>query len=318
MHEVKRPLTVTVVVLTYNQSEFILDCLQGILKQETRAAIELIISDDASTDNTPEKIREWTGKFFPSAQVVLRDKNVGVARNWLETISLAKGKYVALCEGDDYWIDSGKLEKQVEILEKYPEINLCWHEVEILEQGIFRKHPYAPLKGQVSGIREAIQNHSIPTCSMLFRNQENWNWPSFFFSAFSIDVLVQLEVLQTGNAFKADGKMAVYRQHPGGVSKHPKQFWHSALNRMEMLVQFDSHSQGKYNETVRHFVSREASILLKYADLPVLSKHRVRLIRLLWFGKKPSTFKEKREWVYLTFFPKYYDQFLLWRQGKRI
>ena len=67
MHEVKRPLTVTVVVLTYNQSEFILDCLQGILKQETRAAIELIISDDASTDNTPEKFREWTGKFFPSA-----------------------------------------------------------------------------------------------------------------------------------------------------------------------------------------------------------------------------------------------------------
>jgi len=304
-----------VVVLCYNQSAFILDCLNGIAMQKGQFELELWISDDASTDQSPALIRKWVETHFPQAHLLLRDKNGGVAFNWLDTLSRARGAYIALCEGDDFWTDPNKLQRQIQALEFEPEAQLCWHEVEVLEQGVVRRFPYAPLPQERSGIKDAILNHSIPTCSMVFRNRQNREWPNFFFKAFSIDVLVQLEVLRHGYALKISGKPAVYRQHPGGVSKQTNRFWLSALNRLEMLCQFDTHTKGEYRTFIRSYVLRESALLWKYKELPRFSLRRLRVAQFHFFGDNPQTWREKKTWFYTLFFPKIYDRYLLWRQS---
>ena len=308
-------IAVSVVVLCFNQSEFILDCLRGIAQQKGDFQLELIISDDASTDNTPQLIQNWAQEYFPQARLLFREKNGGVAFNWLDTISKAKGKYIALCEGDDFWTDPNKLQRQIQALESHPDASLCWHEVDVLEQGVHRRYPYAPLNMERSGIKEAILDHSIPTCSMVFKNLSPWNWPSFFFKAFSIDVLVQLHILSQGYALKTEGKLAVYRQHPGGVSKQKNRFWLATLNRLEMLRKFDVHTQGKYRPFIQSYILRQATLLWKFPELPFLSQRRYRLAMLHWFAQNPATWKEKKVWFYTLFLPKTYDRYLLWRQS---
>lgn len=307
--------SISVVVLCYNQAPFILECLNGIAMQKGEFQLELIISDDASTDQTPHLIQTWTKEYFPQARLLFRKKNGGVAFNWLDTISHATGKYIALCEGDDFWTDPNKLQRQIQALESQPDASLCWHEVDVLEQGVIRRYPYAPLIMERSGIKEAILNHSIPTCSMVFKNLSPWNWPSFFFKAFSIDVLVQLHILSQGYALKTEGKSAVYRQHPGGVSKQKKRFWVSALNRLDMLKQFDAHSQGEFRPFIQSHILREGALLWKYPELPWFSLRRYHLAQLLWFAQNPSSWKEKKAWFYTLFLPKIYDRYLLWRQS---
>lgn len=112
---------VSVVVTTYNQKDYIGKALDSILMQQTDFEYEIIVSDDASPDCTPEIIKQYAEKYPGKITAICRAENVGISVNWFETLLKAKGEYVTTLEGDDYWTDPLKLQKQVDFLKSNPQ-----------------------------------------------------------------------------------------------------------------------------------------------------------------------------------------------------
>jgi acetyltransferase-like isoleucine patch superfamily enzyme len=136
-----QPVTVSVVVLTYNHERFLRECLDGILMQRAPFRYEILVHDDASTDKTPEILREYAERFpqlvRPFFEKENQFKKTGVYPI-LPLYAAARGKYVAECDGDDFWTDPLKLQKQVDYMEAHPDCVLCHHDYEILQDGKLR------------------------------------------------------------------------------------------------------------------------------------------------------------------------------------
>ena len=123
-------IEVTVICIAYNHEKYIRNALDGFVNQKTNFQYEVLIHDDASTDNTAKIIREFEEKYpdkiIPIYQTENQySKNVGIIQSIL--LPLAKGKYIALCEGDDYWTDSQKLQKQFDFMESHDDASACFH-----------------------------------------------------------------------------------------------------------------------------------------------------------------------------------------------
>ena len=122
---------VSICSITYNHANYIRDTIESFLMQKTNVPIEIIIHDDASTDGTTEIIKEYSIKFPNIIIPIIQTENQyskgvrGIAARF--TFPRARGKYIALCEGDDYWTDPYKLQKQVDFLEANPDCSLCFH-----------------------------------------------------------------------------------------------------------------------------------------------------------------------------------------------
>ena len=95
--------------------------------QETDFPVEIILAEDRSTDGTRAICEEYAEKYPGKIKYIYRDQNVGYNENEYEAMSAASGKYIAYCEGDDYWTDSLKLQKQVDFLKTHPDYSVCWH-----------------------------------------------------------------------------------------------------------------------------------------------------------------------------------------------
>ena len=120
---------VSVISITYNHEPYIRDCLEGFLMQKTNFPAEIIIHDDASTDHTADIIREYYEKRPDLFHVIIERENCYSIHKpiMMPLYKQAQGKYIALCEGDDYWTDPLKLQKQFDFLESHPEYSGCFH-----------------------------------------------------------------------------------------------------------------------------------------------------------------------------------------------
>ncbi|HAS8533064.1 TPA: glycosyltransferase [Vibrio vulnificus] len=120
---------VSVCVVTYNQEKLVEQCLRSILDQEVGFEFEVIVSDDCSTDKTPEIIERLAGEYS-HLNVIHREMNLGALKNFEETHKIATGNYVCHCDGDDYWLP-GKLRVQADYLDMNPECNVVWTRMKI-------------------------------------------------------------------------------------------------------------------------------------------------------------------------------------------
>lgn len=130
-------VVVSIDTLSYNHAKYISQCLDGLLKQRTNFAFEILVCDDASTDDTAKLIHEYEEKY-PNIVVPLYQKenkySKGIKMSATYQFPRAKGKYIAICEGDDYWIDENKLQMQVDFLEKNSEYGMCYTNFNIYYQ----------------------------------------------------------------------------------------------------------------------------------------------------------------------------------------
>lgn len=129
MYQNQSPL-VSICCLTYNHEHYIRDAINGFLLQKTTFPFEILIHDDASTDNTAEIIREYEAKYPDIIKPIYQTENqyskgIGISKGF--QFPRVKGKYIALCEGDDYWTDANKLQKQVDLMQRYPQCNISFH-----------------------------------------------------------------------------------------------------------------------------------------------------------------------------------------------
>ena len=168
-------VSVSICCIAYNHEKYIRDALDGFLLQKTNFPIEIIIHDDASTDKTADIIREYARKYPDLIVPIYQQENqyskgVNPLRNFV--FPKAQGKYITLCEGDDYWTDPHKLEKQVNFLEKHEDFAMCFHKVKVLlKDGRLVKDFITKVPGAVVTLEDlARKGNFIHTPSVMLRN----------------------------------------------------------------------------------------------------------------------------------------------------
>lgn len=117
----------SVVTITYNHEPYIAKCIEGVLMQKVNFPMEFIIAEDCSTDGTRAICEEYAAKYPELIRLITSETNIGYNPNELRAMKAAKGKYIAYCEGDDYWTDPLKLQKQVDFLESHSDYSVCFH-----------------------------------------------------------------------------------------------------------------------------------------------------------------------------------------------
>lgn len=218
MCENMKPL-ISIWIITYNQDKYIAECIEGVLMQKIDNPIEIIISDDCSTDKTYEICLEYKEKHPNIINLIRQEKNIGLTKNWIETLKRCNGNYVAMCEGDDYWTDSLKLQKQISFLEHNLEYSAVTHDVTISDEASsFRKNLFR--KQDILNLNEAW-GIFLPTCSMVFRNE---NIPTFYpqdlrkYPIFGGDTLLILGLAKEGKIKFLKDNMSTYRINQNSLS----------------------------------------------------------------------------------------------------
>jgi glycosyltransferase involved in cell wall biosynthesis len=214
-----KPL-LTICCIAYNHSSFIQDSILGFLSQQTNFPIEIIIHDDASSDGTADLIKQYHEKYPKLIKGILQQQNQYSSRGFgffSEVLQQAQGKYIALCEGDDFWTDPNKLQRQVDFLEANPDFSICFHKVQILQDGYLKEDFITKPPLPVSTIEDLAWGNYIHTCSCVFRNRgAEILGPSFDSSPLG-DYYVHMMNAQHGKIYCIDAIMAVYRIHESSL-----------------------------------------------------------------------------------------------------
>ena len=239
---------VSICCQTYNHGAYIAQTLDGFLMQKTNFPFEVLVHEDASTDNTAEVLRSYEKKHPDIVKVVYQVENQFLKQNTLVNILFAnaEGDYLALCEGDDYWTDENKLQKQVDFLEANPEYTITGH-------GVKKMNSDGSLIAEVKRKGELdfysfLNGKNFPTLSLLFRNYKGCfekvidPYPAgdFFMKAF---------MLNQGEGYIFEEVMGIYRIHDTG-------FWSTRAS-------FDVHKKTllAYRYFLKSFPHRKKEIL---------------------------------------------------------
>jgi len=218
--DLKDVKTVSVWITTYNHEKFIAQAIDSVLAQITDFSFEIILAEDYSTDHTRAIVKSYHAKYPDKIKLYLSEKNTGCNPIFYATYPLCTGKYVAWLDGDDYWTDQYKLQKQVDILEKNSQIMFCFHKVtlkdEIGNQFRLSIDPNINLDNTWDMYHFIYDINPINTPSFVCRNM-NAPLPSWFYTLSLADVGYYFFLLQFGKGYYLDENMAVYRIHKKGA-----------------------------------------------------------------------------------------------------
>jgi glycosyltransferase involved in cell wall biosynthesis len=216
MNNMEQQPLVSICCITYNHENYIEKAIKGFLLQKTKFSIEIIIHDDASKDGTPYIIKEYSDKYPDIIKTILQNENqfskggsISARYVWPK----AKGKYIALCEGDDYWTDPYKLQKQVDFLEENEDYSICFHPVKIEKDGELVDDYITKEVPETTNIYDLAKGSYIHTPSIMFRSSLLNSYPTKFIKAPVGDYLLLLFLAQFGKIKKLNDVAAVYRVH---------------------------------------------------------------------------------------------------------
>ena len=225
-----KPL-VSVIMITYGHEKYIEEAIRGVFLQKTNFPFELIISNDKSPDSTDEIVKNII-KSAPeniSVKYIHHPENIGMHHNFVSAFKMAEGKYIAVCEGDDYWTDENKLQKQIDFLEKNEDFTLTFHNVFIRNGETLRAdldYEKRLSSKDVYTINDLSKGNFIHTLSVVFRNTEI-EFPEWYFSSFLGDYPIWLWLSKKGKIKYFSEKMGVYRENVGvwsGKSQEEREF----------------------------------------------------------------------------------------------
>ena len=215
--------TISVIMITYGHEKFIKQAVEGVLMQKCNFNVELIIANDASPDKTSDIVYDII-KTNPNAnriKYINRDKNIGGQNNFKDAFEQCKGKYIAHCEGDDYWTDPCKLQKQINFLETNPDYVLTFHKIKILQpNGILVDDFITKIPENYQTIEALAQyGNYIHTPSIVYKNIINELPFEMMISPIG-DYFLYMIIAQHGKLKYFEESMAVYRF---GVGIHSTQ-----------------------------------------------------------------------------------------------
>lgn len=230
---------VSVVMITYNHEQFIEEAVRGVVSQKTTFPFELVIGEDFSTDNTRQVCKALAEEFPDLIRLLPSEKNYGMMSNFIRTYNVATGKYIALCEGDDYWTVENKLQRQYDFLEANEDYSYCFHDCNLVdENGKLIKENISPanqFKQTTFSSNETLHYpFFVNTLSLVFRSFGPL--PDFFLKTKMGDKPMVKLSGSRGKGYYFKKTMGNYRNHSGGITKSKS--W-KANSRREVSLKQD-------------------------------------------------------------------------------
>lgn len=263
VHESK--IMVSICCVTYNHEKYIAEALDGFLMQKTSFSYEIILGDDCSTDNTKLIIQSYCRKYPGKIQLVSNEVNVGNIQNQCRIFDCAKGKYIAMCDGDDYWIDPLKLQKQVDFMESHDDSVICCHYSRVIdEEGqVVYEHP-APKALQF--VYEDVlvgRKEETRTSSLMLRNKVNITQISnqdWYYTIYGSDTFLKLYALarEQGKLYVLPEVMSVYRLHRNGIWSmiDPKVRKRRMISDFNILIKHFSYSEADKKRLLNLYIKQ--------------------------------------------------------------
>lgn len=259
-------LMLSVVVITYNQEKYISQALDSILSQQTDYAYEIVVGDDASTDSTPSILKKFSIIYSDRIKLYLREKNMGGkgANNLYDLLLKCRGKYVITLEGDDFWIDNKKIQKQIDFLENNLEFIGVAHKcVVVNENSEPNSEKYPECRDRVytfSHLGSNIMPGQLTT--LMYRNiylNDCYDYSILNEALMPADRLIYFVLLSYGKIYCMNEKMSAYRHVTEGGSSYSS------------YVKWDYNSAKEWNESLARY-SRKINnkTARKYADLMLM------------------------------------------------
>ncbi len=268
-------IMVSIKCLAYNHEKYIAKALDGFIMQKTNFKIEVIVHDDASTDRTADIIREYEKKYPEIIKPIYQTENQyqygNISRKFID--HKFRGKYVAYCEGDDYWTDPDKLQLQVDYLEAHPECAFSFHNACIvLEDGSPFKEAFLPdrsiFKSNVFENKDKIYNTSdiinlafFPTASIIARREYILHRNDFSANPICGDLPLRLSLSLDGYGYYFDRIMSAYRTgNPNSASglaaKSKEAILKTFDGHKEILDGFNEHTQNRWRAEIEYDIKR--------------------------------------------------------------
>ena len=220
------PIMVSICCTVYNHEKYLRKCLDGFVMQKTNFKYEILIHDDASTDSSANIIREYEKKYPDIIKPIYQSENQysqGIKISWTYQYPRVKGKYIALCEGDDYWSDNHKLQKQFNALEKHSDCVFCTHRVrfiadsgEIINQSLPTSINHTVILKKDEWVKGCLSsNYLFQTSSYFFKSKivkkYIYEIPEFIKAAIVGDTPLMLLSADIGNCIYLEDEMSCYR-----------------------------------------------------------------------------------------------------------
>jgi len=276
----------------YNHGDYIRACIEGILMQKTTFPVQVLIHDDASTDSTRSILRDYQAKYPNLIRVFYQKENVYSIKDYDLKVkkkeifqSWCIGKYEAMCEGDDYWIDPMKLQKQVEVLENDKNISLSFHNAVILweDQSVAPRYFCSKNQKKISQTGDVIKKWFVPTASIVYRTSLlDEDYMKFKYKMYSGDWSLQLYLSTKGDLHYTNKIMSVYRKQPTSQSfnkQNNTQFVN--IHKIELLRKFDIITDYNYKNEIKEKIMQLTTAINKantYQTFPLLKYLRLKKI----------------------------------------
>jgi len=209
-------MKVSVCVITYNHEDYIDECLNSILQQKTDFKYEIVVGEDGSKDDTRSRILKLQKKYTEKLLLLPDEGNLGMMPNFIRTLTSCSGEYIALCEGDDYWTDPYKLQKQVDFLEEHKDFSICFTNTSYLDTASGALKKVITADRDVLYINDLFYKNYIATQTVVYRAQD-MVLPAGFDELQVGDWPLHVLMAQFGKIRHLDDHTAVYRVHQSNV-----------------------------------------------------------------------------------------------------
>ena len=237
----------SVCLITYNHAAYIREAIEGVLMQKFSFPWELIIADDCSKDDTRKIILEYKEKHPDFIKLIFQEKNVGPMQNWIDLITAPNAKYIAYFEGDDFWTDPYKLQKQVDFLESNSGFSMSFHKVDVRNQIAGLVYSYPKPSGSILQFKDILFQHYIPSCSLVFvKAHLPIPFPQWFVECKMGDIPMELLLADKGKVKYFEESMGVYRKHGGGITLNKDQIKAGRDGYLNVYQQLNKHFKYKY------------------------------------------------------------------------
>jgi glycosyltransferase involved in cell wall biosynthesis len=213
-------VAVSMLVVTYNHAQFVRQALDGALAQRLAQPFEILVSEDCSTDGTREIVQEYAERHPHLVRLLLSKRNLHSNEVVARGLRAARGRYVALLDGDDYWTSDDKLQAQVAVLDVRPDLTICFHNVQVVDERSESTGRLwnAPGQPEVSDLHELLRGNFIATSSVMYRRAAVAEVPTWYDRFFPVtDWPLHVLYARAGRIGYLNQTLGAYRLHGGGL-----------------------------------------------------------------------------------------------------
>lgn len=265
-------IKLSILLVTYNHEKYIKTAIESILMQKLNYAYEIVVADDCSSDNTLKIIEEYKSIYKDKFRILENEKNLGITKNYKRGFKACRGEYIAILEGDDYWVNNRKLQKQIEFLSKHKECSYVFNRFQVYDMSTNKKNSqpwFSWRSSEITNVEELIKSNFIGNFSTcMYRNELIKKIDPSLYEMVVYDWMVNIVLGQDGLIGYLPRVMSVYRLNPSGTWSQ-KSHIDKIENTIENIIIYDNFLNLKYTKEFTEHKNRLLDLHKTLSKAPV-------------------------------------------------